>query len=346
MGLFSVSRFCIEREISVETREKEAVSMCTAVTYHTKDHYFGRNLDFAFSYGESVTITPRKFPFSFPDGTTWERHYAIIGMAHISQGYPLYYDAVNEKGLAMAGLLFAENAVYQKPREGGDNIPTWAFLPWILGQCATVAEAKALLERIHLTDTPFSEAMPPAPLHWMIADGERSITVEAVEEGLRIYENPVGVLTNNPPFPFHLQNLSQYLNLTAEPAANQFSTEIDLRPFSHGFGAFGLPGDLSSASRFIRAAFVKLHSVSGEGEKESVSQFFHILAAVEQQRGCVHLGEGRYEITHYTSCCNLEKGIYYYKTYDTYSIQAVELGKEDLEGSRLVAYPLQEKDCE
>lgn len=311
--------------------------MCTAVTYQNR--YFGRNLDFECSYGECVTITPRRFPFSFPNGTAWQQHHAIIGMAHVAEAYPLYYDAMNEKGLAMAGLLFAGNAVYQKPLWGKDNIPTWAFIPWVLGQCETVAEAELLLGGINLTDEPFSETLPPTPLHWMIADGEQSIIVEATKDGMQIYDNPVGVLTNNPPFPFHLQNLTQYLNLTAELAENRFSETIDLRPFSRGMGAIGLPGDLSSASRFVRAAFVKLHSVS-EAE-QGVSQFFHILGAVEQQRGCVRLEEEKYEITIYSSCCDLETGTYYYKTYDGLEIRSAALGETDLEGAELVCYPLE-----
>lgn len=314
--------------------------MCTAVTYHTKDHYFGRNLDFEFSYGESVTITPRNFPIAFPNGVKWEKHHAMIGMAHVAEGWPLYYDAVNEKGLAMAGLMFGGNAVYQKPEEGKDNIPNWAFLLWILGQCETVEDTEKLLERINVTDEPFSDALPNSQLHWIIADGRRSITVEATADGLHVYDNPVGILTNNPPFPFHLQNLSQYMHVTAEPAVNQFAPQVDIQSFSRGMGGFGLPGDLSSSSRFIRAAFVKLNSLSGESERESVSQFFHILGSVEQQRGCCHLGEGKYEITIYSSCCNLDKGIYYYKTYDNHSITTVEMHKEDLGGSRLVSYPM------
>lgn len=305
--------------------------MCTAVTY--KNRYFGRNLDFGCSYGESVVITPRNFPFSFPEGKMLKNHYAMIGMAHISEEYPLYYDAMNEKGLAMAGLLFAGNAVYHKPVAGKDNIPSWAFLPWVLGQCETVAETEELLFRLNLTDTPFSEALPPSPLHWMIADRERAIVVEATAAGLQIYENPVGVLTNNPIFPFHLQNLSQYLNLTAEVPENRFSHKVELEPFSRGMGAIGLPGDLSSASRFIRAAFVKLNSLSEE--KGDVSQFFHILGAVEQQRGCVHLGEGEYEVTIYSSCCDLERGIYYYKTYDDHGIREVSIFSESLDGTGL-----------
>lgn len=315
--------------------------MCTAVTYHTKDDYFGRNLDYERSFGESIVIVPRRFSFSFQKGAAY--HYAIIGIAHVAEGEPLFYDAVNEKGLAMAGLLFAGNAVYHPPAEGKENVPSWAFLSWVLQQCATVEEAAFLLQRLNLTESAFRESLPPSPLHWMITDGKRSLVVESVAEGLRVYENPIGVLTNNPPFPFHRENLRQYLNLTAEEAENRFSKAIDLAPFSRGMGAMGLPGDVSSASRFVRAAFTKLNARCGDGEAESVSQFFHILGSVEQVRGCVHLGEGKYEMTLYSSCCNLQRGIYYYTTYEDRSIRSVGLRERELEGETLYQFPMETK---
>ena len=305
--------------------------MCTAVTY--KNRYFGRNLDYDRSFRESVVITRRAFPFRFPEGQALQKHHAIIGMAHISDNYPLYYDAMNEKGLAMAGLLFGENAVYHGPVAGKDNIPSWGLIPWILGQCRSASEAEQLLFRLNLTDVSFCAELPPSPLHWMIADRERSLVVESMANGLHVYENPVGVLTNDPPFPFHLQNLHQYLSLTKEEPKNRFSEKMELKPFSRGMGALGLPGDLSSVSRFVRAAFVRANAFSAE--EGDVSQFFHILGAVEQQRGCVHLGNGRYEITLYTSCCDLEKGVYYWKTYEDYSIQKTELAEGMLDGNGL-----------
>ena len=305
--------------------------MCTAVTY--KNRYFGRNLDYDRSFRESVVITRRAFPFRFPEGQALQKHHAIIGMAHISDNYPLYYDAMNEKGLAMAGLLFGENAVYHGPVAGKDNIPSWGLIPWILGQCRSASEAEQLLFRLNLTDVSFCAELPPSPLHWMIADRERSLVVESMANGLHVYENPVGVLTNDPPFPFHLQNLHQYLSLTKEEPKNRFSEKMELKPFSRGMGALGLPGDLSSVSRFVRAAFVRANAFSAE--EGDVSQFFHILGAVEQQRGCVHLGDGRYEITLYTSCCDLEKGVYYWKTYEDYSIQKMELAEGMLDGNGL-----------
>ena len=309
-------------------------------TYCTKDHYFGRTLDYEVSYGESVVITPRNFPFVFRHTAPMEHHYAIIGMATVAGDYPLYYEATNEKGLSMAGLNFPGNADYKPLAAGKENVATFELIPWLLGQCATVAEAKVHLAEINLANTPFSEMFPVSPLHWILADRNEAITIESVKSGLQIYENPVGILTNNPPFDYQMTNLSNYLHLSTEQPENHFAPELGLAPYSRGMGMLGMPGDLSSASRFVRAAFTKLHSISGDTESESISQFFHILGAVAQQRGCVHMGDGKYEITIYTSCCNTDRGIYYYTTYENSQITGVDMHRENLEGEKLIAYPL------
>lgn len=316
--------------------------MCTSITYQTTHHYFGRNLDLEYGYQETVTITPRNVPFSFRKVPPLPHHYAMIGMAYVADGYPLYYDATNEMGLSMAGLNFPGNADYKPELDGKDNVSPFEFIPWVLGQCADLTQVRDLLSRLNLTDLPFSPELPLSPLHWMISDREASITVESVRDGLKIYDNPVGVLTNNPPFVFHMTNLANYMNLSPEPPENRFSPALDLPPYSRGMGAMGLPGDLSSASRFVKAAFTKLNSRSGSSESESVSQFFHILDSVAQQRGCVHMGGGKYEITRYSSCCNMDTGVYYYTTYENRRITGVALRHEDLDGRQLVCYPLLE----
>ncbi len=314
--------------------------MCTAITYKTKDHYFGRNLDLEFSYKEAVTITPRNYPFHFRKTRDMNSHYAIIGMAYVVEDYPLYYDATNEKGLSMAGLNFPGNAYYGQEIRGRDNISPFELIPWILGQCVDLEQAKQLFNNINLVDINFSRELPLSPLHWMISDREGSIVVESMKDGLHIYENPVEVLTNNPPFPYHLTNLNNYMHLSKEEPVARFSDNLDFDIYSRGMGAIGLPGDLSSMSRFVRAAFVRNNSVSGEAEEESVSQFFHILGSVEQQRGCVRIKEDLYERTIYSSCCNTDKGIYYYKTYDNWQIQAVKLYDVDLDGNCLKSYKI------
>lgn len=314
--------------------------MCTAATYKTKDFYFGRTLDYDFSYAEEVTVTPRSYPFNFRSAGTVASHYAIIGMAHVADGFPLYYDAVNEKGLGIAGLNFVGNADYKKPRQGMDNIAQFELIPWLLCGCASVKEAKKLLKKINITDASFSADMPPAQLHWIIADRSEAVTVEAVREGLKIYDNPAGVLTNNPPFNEQMFNLNNYMGLSPKNPQNTFSDKLGLRAYSRGMGTLGMPGDLSSQSRFVRAAFTKMNSVSGDSESESVSQLFHILGSVDKPRGCCDAGSGRFEITIYTSCCNADKGIYYYTTYNNHQITAVDMHRENLNGSSLARYSL------
>lgn len=313
--------------------------MCTAISYATKHHYFGRNMDFEYSYQETVTITPRKYPFSFRCTGTMDTHYAMIGMAYISDAYPLYYDATNEKGLSMAGLNFPDHADYKPEASDKDNIAPFEFIPWILGQCANVEEARKLLTRINLVNISFSKELPLSPLHWIISDRAASIVVESVKEGLFVYDNPIHVLTNNPPFPYHLYHLCDYMGASREAAVNRFCETLPLKPYSRGMGAFGLPGDLSSASRFVKAAFGLLNSVAGETEAESISQFFHILQSVAQPRGSVQIGDS-FEITIYSSCCNTDLGIYYYTTYENQQISGVDMNRENLDGSSLIAYPL------
>ena len=318
--------------------------MCTAATYRTKDFYFGRTLDYEFSYGEEITVTPRNYPFSFRYLPEKREHYAIIGMAHVEEDYPLYYDAVNEKGLGMAGLNFVGNAVYGEVREGKENVAVFELIPYILSQCKNTEEARELLGKIQITDTRFKEQLPNGRLHWIIADEKEAITVESVTEGLKIYENAPGVLTNNPPFPMQMFQLNNYMQLSSRQPENLFSDQLSLETYSRGMGALGLPGDLSSASRFVRVAFTKLHARSGEGEADSVGQFFHILGSVEQTRGCCELENGKYEITIYTSCCNATKGIYYYTTYTNRQIIAVDMHREKLDGTELIRYPMLEEE--
>ena len=314
--------------------------MCTAVTYKTKDFYFGRTLDYEISYHEEVTITPRNYKFKFKNQKEIINHYAIIGMAYVMEDYPLYYDAINEKGVGIAGLNFVGNAYYNEEKEEKDNIAQFEFIPWILSQCENVDQAIELINKMNLTNKPFNENLPLAQLHWIISDLSKSITVESVKEGIKIYDNPVGVLTNNPTFDKQLFLLNNYINISAKEPQNKFATNLELQKYSRGMGAIGLPGDLSSQSRFVRASFVKSNSISADTENESVSQFFHILNSVSQPRGCCELENGKYEITIYTSCCNATKGIYYYTTYDNHQITAIDMNKENLDKEELIRYSL------
>lgn len=314
--------------------------MCTAVTYTTKDNYFGRTFDWFISYGEKVVITPRNYPLRFKVAKGIEKHFAMIGMAVIADDYPLYFDATNEFGLSMAGLNFPENAYYNPVIETMENITPYEIIPWILSQCKNVKEAKEKLANVNIVNFSFNMEYQLSPLHFIVADKNMSITVEPVKEGLKIYDNPVGVLTNNPTFDKQLFNLNNYKALKTKDSDSTFAKGYLFNTYSLGMGALGLPGDFSSMSRFVRASFIKMNSVSDGSEGDNVTQFFHILKSVEMPRGVVRTEEEKYEVTLYTSCCNTDKGIYYYTTHGNSQISSVGIHNEDLEGEKLIPYEL------
>ncbi|MBQ6511303.1 choloylglycine hydrolase [Methanobrevibacter sp.] len=316
--------------------------MCTASNYITERHYFGRNFDYEISYNERVTITPRNYELKFRKIDDIKTHYAIIGIAAGIDEYPLYYDACNEKGLAIAGLNFAGNAVYQDMKEDMLNITPFELIPYLLGCAESVAEARKLIEDINLVNINFADELPLSPLHWMMSDNSgEAIVIEPLEDGLKVYDNPVGVLTNNPPFDKQLFYLNNYRSLSNKNPENNFSDSFDLDEYSRGMGAIGLPGDLSSASRFAKVAFTRANSYSDMDEVSSLGQFFHILKSVEQQNGCTFISDPNlYEYTIYTSCYSTSKGILYYTTYENSQISAVDLHNEDLDSENLINYLL------
>jgi len=315
--------------------------MCTGLTLKTDDFYFGRNLDIEYSFGERVVITPRNYPFSFRRAEEMKSHYAMIGMATVMEGYPLYAEACNECGLCIAGLNFPQNAYYpEHPETDKANISPFELTAWLLGQCADMKEARALLMRTNLVHIDFSPEIHLSPLHWLISDRNESITLECMRDGLHIHDNPAGVLTNNPPFDFHMTNLNQYLNLTCAYPQNRFCKELPLAPFGVGLGGIGLPGDYSPVSRFVKTVFLKCNSVGEAGEEGSVSRFFHLLGAVAMPDGIVMTPAGVCEKTAYSCCINADKGIFYYKTYSNSQITAVDMHRENLDGSELREFEL------
>lgn len=307
--------------------------MCTALVHQ---NFFGRTLDLEYSYHEQVVVLPRRFPLPFRMAEPLSHHYAMVGMAHVEKNAPLFYDGINEKGLGIAGLNFPHSAVYRRKQEGAVNLAPFEVIPWVLGQCAGVSEARQLLERVNIVHLDFAPNLPATPLHWLIADSNSSLVVEPMADGLHLHENPVGVLTNEPPFPFHLSRLNDFLALSPYPAQHRFSPALSLTPCSRGMGALGLPGDWSSQSRFVRCAFTA-HNSSGPCD---VSQFFHLMSTVEVPRGCVRLEDGKEVTSIYTSCCDLSTGRYHYVTYDNRQISAVDLHRCDLDGYDLSCYPL------
>lgn len=315
--------------------------MCTAITFGDRNRFFGRNLDLSYHYEEAVCIMPRSYPLKYRRLPSDHGHYAMLGMATVKDGYPLYYDGVNEHGLCIAALQFRNNA-YLPQAADGEMVAQFELIPYLLTRCQSVREVRAALRAVRIADIPFDEGMPTAALHYMVADRAECIVIEPMKGGLHIEENPLGVLTNNPPFPMQMHRLSSYLNLTAEMPSNRFSEEIELTPDSHGMGAIGLPGDFSSGSRFVRAAFCKLNAREKADASYNLRQCFHILASVAPIEGCVRTKDGDFR-TQYTSVIDTEAQSYTYTTYDCGEEITHALSAYDLDSTALTVYPIFQK---
>ena len=310
--------------------------MCTAISDNHIHHLFGRTLDLEKSYGEKVVITPRNFNVRFIHEKNSASGHAIIGTAHAYKNFPLYYDAINECGLGIAALNFPSNAQYFSPKSKVCNIAAFELILWILRQCDCVKSAEKILKSANITNDYFANELPSTPLHWLIADKSSAITVESGKGGLKIYQNPFGILTNSPPFPYHMTNILNYLHISSSTPHNLLCPNISLTPYSRGMGGLGLPGDFSSSSRFVKAVFAKNKTLHEDDVLKEISRFFHIMDTVSQPRGCVEAEDGRPVSTVYTSCADTDSGIYYYTTYYCRKIRAVDMHDYDVNGPDLI----------
>lgn len=320
--------------------------MCTALSYVKDSLFFGRNMDIEYRFGEMAVITPREYCFDLKKEGVFKNRYAMIGMANVTDGYPLYAEACNEKGLCMAGLNFPFNAKYATEKNAYKfALAPYEIIPYVLGSCANLSEAKKALENTDIVGIDFKPSMPCAPLHWMISDAIGSIVVEYGEEGMKIYDNPYGVLTNNPPFPYHKENVRQYMNLRADYPEESFCKTAKLTSFGVGGGSVGLAGDWSSPSRFVRTVFCKENSLAYLNPDDALScinEVFHILDSVAMPAGSVLTKDGKVDKTTYSCCIDAAQGAYYYKTYSNFRLNKVAMNEENKTGKTLCIFDLNE----
>lgn len=315
--------------------------MCTALSFKNNYGYFGRNMDIGYSFNEEVVFVPRNYDMKFKHYKNLKNHFAMIGVACVINDYPLFADAINEHGLGIAGLNFPDYAHYNENIcDDKSNIAPYEIIPWILSTCKNVEQARELLSQINIISLPFLENLQLAPLHWIISDKENSIVLESTKDGVKIFDNPVGVLTNNPTFDWHLTNLSNYLGCCAVDLCEKDILGHTAKPLGHGTGGIGLPGDTSTTSRFIKTVFAKQNSKCEPEETSNISQFFHILDSVAVPRGFAVSKDGIADYTTYSVCASLDRGIYYYKTYDNNQITAINMHSENLDSSKLQQYKM------
>ncbi len=333
--------------------------MCTAVSLKVKDKYlFGRNMDIDVPFGQSIVITPRNYQWDYKYQKPAIMKYAIIGMAFDfkvgNKPYPMYAEATNEKGLSMAGLNFPGNAHYFEPNsiEGAFQLTPYEFIPYVLSNFSNANEVEAWIKNnnVILVNHPIVANIPLAPLHFIICDiGGDGLVIEQTKEGLKVFEDDLGVMTNNPTFDWHTQNLAFYQNLGVIQKQESNWSGIDIIPFGEGFASVGLPGDWTPPSRFVRTAFLKVCSTPEimQDLEAGISQCFHILDNVAMVKGSIRIpqkdGSMHHDITLYSSCTDMNDGVYYYKTYFNNQINVIDMHAEDLDSVNPIVYPFSTK---
>ena len=261
--------------------------MCTAIHF---GNFFGRTLDLECSFGEEVVVMPRGSRLSFIyEGERSTKH-KIIGTAHLRGCEPLFYDAINEAGVGVAALNFPKYALYRSKKGKSLNLASFEVISYILSECDSVSAAKEILAATNVTDDDYGGGLNATPLHWMIADKNESIVFESTKDGCKVYDNPYGVITNAPSFEYQITRLSDFMQLVPSEPENLLVPRAEIKPYSRGMGAVGLPGDYSSSSRFIRAVFVKENTILPEGEE--IEGFFHVMDSVSVPLGCIRTDKG------------------------------------------------------
>lgn len=337
--------------------------MCTALNLNKKGiNLFGRNMDIEAPFGQQIVITPRDHVWPMRFLPELKQQHAIIGMAFPFQDptnggkdYPLYAEAANEKGLACAGLNFPGTAFYPEPGSTKATkgklveITPFEVIQFFLANFTSVDDVKKFLDEntLAIVNKPIIPQLAVAPLHFIISDKNKSIVIEPCKDGLKVHDNPIGILTNNPSFDWQMLNLSMYQNLTNEQKYDVKWGDFEMKPFGQGMAQHGLPGDTTPPSRFVRTAFYKVNSSCGDTLEDMVTQFFHILDGVSMVKGAIKVrtpkGDVHDDITLYTSCIDLDNGVYYYKSYYDNQINAIDMHSEKLDGDKVIVYPFSMK---
>ena len=298
--------------------------MCTAIFDRKYGAFFGRTLDLECSHGERVMRVSRGEGLDFIHHGRLACRHSILGMAYDTMAQPLFYDGVNDAGLCAAALNFPKFAKYCDEGCGRVTLASFEVISYLLAQCADVSEVKSALDGAAVTREDFSPELRSTPLHWMFADSHSAIVVEAVGGGLTIYDNPFGVMTNSPPFPYHAARLCEFSYLSPEPQENRLLPNQALLPYSRGLGAYGLPGDYSSSSRFVRAVFAREHTLlypCGGDTCAAERRMFDILCTVSLPYGIARTDSGEAIYTVYTSCIDMARGVYSCFTYQNREIK-------------------------
>lgn len=313
--------------------------MCTGVRFSDANGnmYFGRNLDWSTGYGQKVVVTPRGYKYKSAFLGEMTNSPALIGMGIVAENTPLYFDCANEYGLAVAGLNFPGYAKYETEAiDGKTNVAAYEFPLWVALNFKTVDEVEKALSDVVVVAKAINDQYPVSELHWIIGDAKRSIVVEYTAAGMEIFENDVDVLTNQPGYAWHKENLRNYMNLFSQMPKEVKWREAKMTAFGSGSLMRGLPGGFYSTDRFIRVAYFNTHYPVQSDEATNVSRLFHTLTSVAMIDGGAAMADGNFEKTVYTGGYSSATQTYYYSTYEDPAIKSIALKDYDLDSTEVI----------
>ena len=329
---------------------------CTSFVIKSSDggYVYGRTLEFGLDLESTAIAIPRNFNYqgtgvSGKPGKAWSTKYAAIGMNGIH--LPILVDGLNEKGMT-GGLLYAPNtAQFQdvSAENSANSIASYEMLTYALTNFATVDEAKAGFNNIMINKTGHAPFNGAVPVHMTLHDVTgKNLVIEYNNGKLFAYDNPTGVMTNDPIFSYHVANIGLYANLSPKEANPLNINGASFGPPSSGSGLHGIPGDFLSPSRFLRALFFSSSAPTQQTADKQVDIAFHILNNFDIPPGAIQLsstnpyggGTGGFERTEWISVVDAKNFVYYVKTYENPTVQMLEMKKVDLNAKGIKTYTL------
>ncbi|AZZ59943.1 choloylglycine hydrolase family protein [Oenococcus sp. UCMA 16435] len=325
---------------------------CTSFVINTMDNtnVLARTMDFTIEMAKNVVYTPKekKIASSYGEDDFYISKLPFIGMGiQMPDDGPVTFDGVNQAGLTAATLYFPRYASYKKAKEANKlAVSPDKVISFILANCKTIQDTKKAFEtEITIVDRQNPILGLTAPLHYIFMDKSgKALIVEPTENGIKIYDHSVGVMTNSPDYPWHETNLRNYLTINPNQHQSVNWLGKTLNPFSQGSGSFGLPGDYTPTSRFIRAAFLRNFVEKPKDETHAVNIAANILKSVSIPKGIVINEENKSDYTCYSSYMSAQTQSYYFSTYGNQRIRKVSLSEKLLSHTDYLSFPVEDNE--